>query len=693
MPDFTTNQQDPEQLQQSPDEAVAAEKKKLHKRLRHSIDATKQHRRKLIYDWQLNVDYRRGKPFATQSDEDRVSVPMDWSLTKEKESQLFSQVPAVRVNHAPHTISDEALPWVHGFETKINDTLISAGIEAAMTECIPDCINAAGIGVVMVAREAITKMEKLPAIDINLLPPELQAQIMKTGKLPSGEEVPMTEVPRVLDAKYVVTRISPADFLWPLSFSGSDFDRAPWLGRSGRSSWNEAKRRFNLSDADKEKVVSQNKTTADSITHLSTDTEKKDELYDESVSFDEIFYSEACYNPDVTSFAAIHHLVFVDGKEEPVVDEPWKGQQENPETGLLLGALKYPIRVLTLSYITDDAIPPSDSAIGRPQVDEINKARTQMIRQRERSIPIRWFDVNRVDPTIQYALMKGTWQGMIPVQGVGTNIIGEVARSAMPPENFVFDRIAKGDLMQFWQTGPGQWGADIETKAEVQAIGSTMDVRVARERAKVGNFFVGIAEVLGGLLSIFEDPSTFGEGFTPEVSRALAYSILADSTVLLDSNQRRKRLIEFVNFGAKSGVVDIISVMKEIATLTGLDPAVVIKAPEPRPPVEPNISVRLTGTEDLMNPLVLAFLMKSGQAPDPKLIEEAKKLIEIGVTPPVPPPMPMGGPDGPPMDLAGGPTPLDGPVPEPPPPLIGDANPQWQAMNRINARTLEREKT
>lgn len=663
-------------------------RKKFLKKFVSNIESCKNYRRKLIRDWQTNVDYRRGKPYTSQSDEDRITVPLDWSLTKEKESQLFSQVPAIRVDHPPQTISKEALPWVHNFEQKINDTIIQAGIKAAMTECLPDCINAAGIGVVMISREALTETVMLPAVDLSMLPQEVQDIIMETGQLPDGTPVPMVPTPRTVDSRYVVGRISPADFLWPLGFSGSDFDMAPWVGRSGRVSWATAVQRFNLTEKDKTKVLGENRTSDDRIDRLTFDSERETEAHDEVVGFDEIFYRDSEYNEAPKSFSAIHHLVFVDGKDEPVVDEPWTGQMPDQKTGVLLGAMKYPLRVLTLSYVTDDAIPPADSAVGRPQVNEINKIRTQNIRQRERSLPVNWFDVNRVDPTVQFALLRGTWQGYIPVQGQGTNIIGQVQRSQMPPDNYMFDRIANTDLNRSWMT-PAQWGQDVETKSEVNAIGQGMEIRVARERAKVGEFFVGIAEVLGGLVSIFEDPSTFGEGYTPFVSRALSYSILADSTVLLDANQRLKKLMDFINFTAKSGWVDIESVLKEIATLSGLDPAVVIRPPKPKPPVEPNISLRLTGVEDLLNPLALAHLIKSGQAPTIPQIEKAKELIQVSVAPPPMPMAPPIGPDGLPMEM---PPPLPGePMPEPPPPGVGEDNPGWSAMDRINKRVIERD--
>lgn len=665
-----------------PDLGPGEARKKLFREFRKRIEASKMYRRKLIQNWQLNVDYRRGKPFSSQSDEDRVQVPLDFSLTEMKQSLLFSQVPAVRLNHPPQTISPEVAPWLNTFEQRINDQLVQAGIEHAMDECLPDCINAAGIGVVMVSYEAITLPKEVPAIDMALLPPEVQAQIMQSGMMPDGSPVPMQVVPDVVDHRYVIERISPANFLWPVSFSGSDFDKAPWIGRTGQVTWAVAQQRWNLDPKNKHKFLGMDRRTDQDA--ISTDLDKDGENGDEFVEFDEVFFREQQYSADSTSYAAIHHLIFVNGQEQPVVDEPWKGQELDEETNTIIGAQRYPIRVLTLTYISDEAIPPSDSAMGRSQVNEINKARTQMILQREHSIPIRTFDVNRVDPTIQYSLMKGTWQGMIPVQGVGTNIITEVSRSSFPNENFKFDEIAKGDLFEIWMVGQEFSGANTETATESNNIAGNANVRISRARAKVGKFFCSIAEVLGGLIAVYEDPASFGEGFTPEISKTLAYSILADSTVLLDSNQRLQRLMQFINFTAKSGRVDIEPVLKEIATLSGLDPNVVIIPPAPKPPVEPNISLRLTGTEDMLNPITLAFLIKSGQAPTSEQIAQAKELINEAVTPPMMVP-PQLGPDG--QVIPSDPI----MTPDPAAPEVGKANPQWSALDRVNQRVLERE--
>lgn len=680
-------QNSPQEPVEKDEEKASAKRKKLNEDLRADIENVKNYRRKLIQNWTINIDYRRGKPFASQTDDDQVAVNSDWSLTKTKQAALFSQIPEVRINHHPESVS---APWTSKFQGRLNDTLVLAGIEGVMDECVPDCVNAAGLGVALITYESITQDKSVPKIDLSMLPPELQQEAKEKNTI-QGVPIPMETVPQKVDSRYIVERVSPADFLWPLDFINSNFDRARWLGRSGRITWSEALQRFKskLKESDRDSLI-ESRSTMDTI---SNDLETQ--IRDEKVGFDEVFYHVFQHDPEANSFSTIHHVVFIEGKKEPVIDEPWKGQQVNPDTGEVVGSMKLPIRVLTLAYITDEAIPPSDSAIARPQVNELNKSRTQMIKQRERNLPVRWFDVNRVDPTIQQALMKGTWQHMIPVQGAGDRVLGEVSKATHPVENFKFDEIAKRDLNELWTIGPNQMGsgADVETKGESGEIAASFQTRVGRERAKVGAFFTGIAEVLGGLLCLYEDPAQFGEGFNAGFSKAISFSILADSTVLIDSNQRLKRLNDFINTYAKTGFVALEPCLREVALLIGLDPDTVVKAPEPTPPAEPNISLRLTGTEDMMNPLTLAFLIKSGQAPPPELVEQAKQLIQAAVLMPQQAPV---GPDGLPMSPTdpnappgaipppGSPMP---PMPGPPPTPVGEAHPEASILPTINKRS------
>lgn len=662
-----------EEAQPLTDPAVSEDKageadgsnKKRWMEFRQRIQSSKNYRKKLVRNWSTNVDFRRGKSFNSQDDNDSIAVNLDWSYTKTKHASLFSQVPKIYVAHHPESVG---APWISVYERRINDIMVKAGIESAMDEVMPDVINAAGFGVVLVSAEVLNEQREIPKIDLSLLPPQVALTAMQSGML-FGKPIPMETVPQKVDSRYTIRRISPSDFLWPVDFTGSDFDNAAWIGYTGRIPWAEAVSRFNLTDADKEKLQTEETTYLDKL----ADDVDKDTTYteDDKVGYDEIFYNEYQYDTEAKSFSTIHHLVFLHGKTDPVIDEPWKGQIVDPNNpAKIIGSQKKPLRVLTLTYLSDEAIPPSDSAVGRPQVLEINKGRTMANRQRLHSAPWTWFDVNRLDPGIQSALMRGTWKYAIPVQGDGSRVIGTVEQPGLPQETYKFDEIAKLDLQEVWTIGSNQLGVggNIETKGEANIIQNNFQTKVGRERAKVAAFITGISEVVGGLACVFEDPKTFGEGFDPTISDKLVFSILVDSTILVDATQRLERLNNYIKEYATSGWVVLEPILREIATLSGLDPNVVVKAPEPKAPPPPNVSLRLSGGEDMLNPLLLAFMMKSGQAPEPELIEKAKQLIQLSVMPTPQPPQP-------------------GMPPPPPPPNVGDANSDMRLLPPTNKRS------
>src|ERR1035437_4545849 len=123
------------------------------------------------------------------------------------------------------------------------------------------------------------------------------------------------------------------------------------------------------------------------------------------------------------------------------------------------------------------------------------------------------------------------------------------------------------------------------------------------------------------------------------------------------------RLGQIYNIAGPSGVVDVQPILREMASLATLDPDVVIRAPQPRPPNQSNISLRLTGIQDLLNPLSLAMLIQTGQAPTPESLVEAKKMLDAlvntpapvmaGAPPPPAPPAQMVPPNGPPVSPVG----------------------------------------
>lgn len=572
---------------------------------RARINECKRERRQLVQAWSENVDYRRGKPFAQTSDQDRINVNLDHPYTRAKHAQLFSQVPSVVLT----TDRDDLQPVVGSYSSRLNKELTRASVGAAVDESVIDCINASGVGAVLVSYEERREKVPIPAVD------KITAGLLRLV----GKEVPSVESERVTDRKFSTTHLSPDDLLWSLDWAGSDFDQAPWIGRTGRMFWPEAKAAFKLKDEDRDKVCGGD-AQRDRIRN--DDEHTTDAAI---VEFDEVFFRLAQFKSDAKYFSQIQRLVFVNGIDNPVVDEPAKHQKFDPATGQYFGSCKYPIQVLTLDYISDDAIPPSDSAIARPQVNELIEHRTQTILNRKRSIPLRWHDVNRVDPLTSSNLMRGTWQASIPVKGSGDAIMGEVARAAYPADDYRGADIAMRDAALVWGAGPNQAGtfASGERSAtEAAAVQQANNSQIGYQRARVARFFCSIAEVFSGLLALYGDlPFENAEALASE----FAYTIRPDSTVLLDSQQRTRQLAQFLNLTANSGFINPEPVIREMCALNNVDPAKVMVQPHGKTE-QPNISYRFNG-QDLVNPLAYALLMEAGQAPSPQSLEAAKQAI------------------------------------------------------------------
>lgn len=660
----------------------------LTKAFQSRIAACKNHKRDLVPDWVISRDYRRGKPFPEASDNDRIAVNIDAPFTKAKQATLFSQVPQVVVT-PKHPQFAAAAPV---FGKVLNDTLTKSKVGVAMDECLPDMINMSGVAGVIIAYEALEEPAEVPALDPALLPPDQQMAIM-TGAV----QIPMLKTKRTTDSRIVISHVEPEDLLWPVEFKGSDFNDSPWVGRTGRLTWEAAKRTYSLKDEQKPKVLGEDRPIAETT---SDEPERKAQEDTEIVTFDEIFYWRHHYHEDEKSFSAIQHMVFITGLDEPVVNEPWKGQQVDEATGSYLGSCLPPVQFCTLTHISGEAIPPSDSAISRPQVDELNQSRTDITRQRKYSLPVRWGDVNRIDATTLQNMQRGEWQNIIPVNGDGSRALGEVARAQYPQENLVADRMAKEDMQNQWGLGNNQLGnfaSGERSASEAAIIQSNNQTRVGQERAKVVDFFLRIAQVTAGLLALYGDWDTdpqLAAMIGPDgaqrlqswkreaISQEFAFSVRADSSVLLDSEQRLARLTRLLNFVAKAPGVNSKPILEEIVSLSGMDPALIVGDPPAAPPQEiPALSLK---GEDLLNPIALATLMRFGCAPGVKELTAAVELLKAA----------SGMPGG---DMPGGepapaspnapPPPANNPPTSPePPPEDFDAQPNWTMANRINTR-------
>lgn len=607
----------------------------------------------LITDWTDSVEFHRGKPFAEESDNARIAINKDWPRVKGRVSSLFGQMPEVRLMPRQDVFA-QSVPI---FAKELNDTLKRADADEAIFQALVDNVATAGIGVVMVNFQKLTDMVPMPMMDVSTIPPDQLDPLMAAKAIPTQDQEVDT------DKMFGVMRLSPSDLLWQTGFGGFNFDKADWIGRSGEMGWAEGQNELHLDEKDKEKVLGQGKDYDQTLKQNDPNTESKT-TKQPVVEFDEIFYWAYRFDPKEKYFKKIKRVVFVKGLIEPVIHEDWNGQKFDEGSNSYVGACRFPIRVLKINYVSDDPIPPSESAIGRPQVLELIESRTNQHLQRTRRIPTGWVNTSKVDAETLVQLMQGTYQGWVPTNGRGEDAMGELGHANYPPETMAFDRTVEHDLDEVWQTGANQSGSFASgerSASEAKIVQSNFDMRNGMDRAHLAKFVQGIAEVMAGLLALYGDFK-----FTPpeelkrleeswnrtQIAGEFVYEVIPDSMVRLDAHQQIKLQMDILNMVGKSGFVNPQPIIGDILALSGRDPAKILTQPNP-PKAEPlNISIR--SAEDLHDPFMLALLMHTGQMFTPEELDAAKAAIIKLSQPPAPPQSPAGpgGQVGPPPNSA-----------------------------------------
>jgi len=578
---------------------------------RGRLAASRKRKDDRVTGWQQNVRKRIGDERTTSAESTGSLAPnppvpsinKDWPLTKAKIALLYSQTPEIRLS----TTDPNAGPIVQQFAAKLNEEIRKANIGARIEEELADVINASGISAVVLACEKRTEMRDMPSVD-----PMIAGM---TGQVPE-----MIPVDTVVDIRYPSRRISPASLLVPADFTGSVYDDARWLAYDDNLPWATAKSEFKLSDDVKEKVCGTDKRVNTSNS-LNTDVDKFRD--NEVVNFTEVFYWRHYYHEEETSYAALQRVVFVEGLDEPVIDEPYAGQKRT-EDGTIVGITRNPIQVLALTYISDDCLPPSDSTISRPQVNELEKSRHDFALQRKHAIPQRMFNPSLVSPNARAALERGTYQGAFAVSGQFERAIGIVPQANLPQERYELDSIINQEITDEWTVGPNQGGSFASGERSAREAGiveQNFKTRIGQERAKVERHFVACAEILGALMALHGNA-----GIPVELLGSITYSIRVDSTVLLDSQQRIEQIKEFVNMWGQSGVANIKALAVEHAELLGFDPAKVTIDPQPKPP-EP-VKISIGSAEDIVNPLMLAAMAATNQLPAPEHVAAVAKLLQ-----------------------------------------------------------------
>jgi hypothetical protein len=578
----------------------------------NTIQSAQAHMRQIANarKWDDNLKSYLGEGDRKKFGKNTTLIRKDFSLTEIKKALLFYQLPEVSAT-AQKPEFEGVAPLVGAV---MNDYLGPNRLNAMamVDEVLMDLLCPAGIGVTKIGYEAFVdpKVREVPAINPT------------TGGVALDDLTgqPIMQ-PNIVRESYFWNRIPPKMFLYPPTFIGSDFDKAAWLG---------FKYTLNKTVAQKVLELTQDEASASASLDLTKDLLASDVGRDQAqqdtnntVALYEIWYRASEFDPEIGDPEIFRQLVIVEGRESaPIIhrDSPYQVIQDGK---LVAGMRGNPIHVFTLRYVSDQAIPQSDSSASRDQVDELSHGRTQMIDQRDRAVPLVAYDTGRVPKDSIDKYLRGDTQELIGIPGMdgASPPFVAIQKATFPRENFEFNSIISRDIGETWALGQNQLGLDTDTKrtaTELSLMQTGTDTRMDKERATFLRKFAAGCQKALALVQMFatdEDWARVSDENGQMVLKAWdATSIAGDYTITLspDSSQRidgaamKKEAVDIYKMFGNDPLVNQVELRKVTFRKLGFDPARLVLQPQPKSPEMPQISATFKG-EDL-NPMMPQYV-------------------------------------------------------------------------------------
>lgn len=609
----------------------------------------------VIEQGKTNVARYQGQYLATTPTADTVLVPSDFYYTEAKKSRLLYRLPDVFVKPELPGLEDAAVV----FQAALNKRIGPKGLNILPTakQVVFDVLCPTGYGAICVGYQtAVDPAKPTVPVQVGEEPdPDAPVPALPVGSVLGLQAPPMKPIfedaPNIVAKWYFSERVKPGDLIVPPDFCDLDFDKAPYLGQrfkedadddvAGSSSGEEEDRR--LTPLPSEARVAQKKQ------RTGYEIQYRAYLFDDDVQ-----------HPDKIRL----FKVYDDDTDAPVVvrDHPHQ-RYKNPAGELLKGMRGYTISVLTLRYVSDTWLAPSDCTMARNIADELSKGRTQMLVSRDRSMPQWGFDATRVDKDKQAAIERNEIQGGVPFNGPGQDATWPIQKGERPRQTYEFNEIAQRDLDRIWRLPPNSRG-EIDQKAatatEQQIAASSSQEADEADRGVVLSWLVEkVVTKIAALMQLYADEQEFVELvgadaqrlkiIPPEVQQAakaagqdarvlvpfnkamidgpFAFSAKPNSQVYLDAAQALKRKMDMYQFLANSPNVNKAEMERDMLAEAGYDPTKAMQAPPKKESAAPSVALSVKG-EDFnpqmpQAPILLDALSKLGVPIDLAAVQTA----------------------------------------------------------------------
>lgn len=614
------------------------------------VTAATERREKELNNWRQNLDrtYRQCKDEVQGvTKQESIVVPTDFYNSEQKKPQLFYQTPYVQVTSERREGDGISCYFQHVLNFLLGSK--EANVKSTVNQSLTDVLVAAGIGPTLIGYEAKRVTKAVPTGRMEQVIDPVSGMASMQPALGEDGMPETTEVEVTIWDRYYWDRFSPAKLLIPVGMLSTEFDKGPWLGRDFDVDPQLMAQGFDLGNIEAMGEYKDENTLASS-----TD---KDAMRSTARGV-EIWYRAMVFDP-LAKPEEIRRLVLVGGRKKDwvaVAHETSKYQMFDEDGALVKGMRGFPIHPLTIRVVSDTAYVPSDVQIARPLSEERSISRSQMLRQRNRAIPVRGFDGNRVSPETIQKFERGDWQGLIKFDSpITDDMFRELAPAKFPNENFIFDEVNSRDLEKTWGLAANQVG--VNSQASTTATQSTLveqakDIRMASDRTSVLEWFIRGVEKFASLPLLFADRKRLVEIEGPDGAMRLeqwdksmiqgryAFSIKPDSSVRVNAAEERELQLRFNNLTANNPYFNQIENARELAKKFNMDPNRVTQQPPPPPPEKPKVSVSIKG--DDLNPfmpqyanVVMLMQMNGVQGLQPPMPAPQGPVTEAGGIQPV----------------------------------------------------------
>lgn len=620
------------------------------------IERAKKIRTKLLPLWKRNLKRYKGDKGALNGIDFRevIGVNIDFSNTEAKKAQLNYQTASMQL--FPKRQDDAAIAPLQ--EVVINSYLDEISAIQTADEVIVDVICPSGIGFTEIGYQAYMgepipqpRMETRPTLDQLTQQPQVGPDgqpVMSPQPVldPSTGQPVVDSIPNIIREKFYWDRVSPAKGIIPASFDRSDYDEAPWLGVDGQFPEGAGSVEFGV----KPNEFARSETDQNRL------NEDPDVLASGGmIDYVKIWYRSNTVRPDVADPERFTQLVLSVGNGRSKTNSQVLVHRDSPYQELdargkfARGMRGNPIHVLTIRYTSDSAYPMSDCSMSRNQVDELAMSRSQMIRQRNRNLPMRGIDISR-DPAGKETaerIGRGTEQSVIPFNGPPREILAVISPANLPNENFKFQEIILADIERIWSIGAASGQVYDETATKTSEVSRLSQTRLAKERGRVNMWTVRGGVKILSLLQMFGDAELFSDYLTPQQAAQLVawnqqkgtsafrFTARPDSSVHIDAAQMRELALRFYNLFASDPNVNRMELDRWVMSLfPDMDPSRFLNQTPPQPHAErPKIGITLSGDDlSALAPqfsVVCAILQENG-IPIPENVKAWSAMSAVG---------------------------------------------------------------